>query len=328
MRGRGVDVADRVRVAIGSVSMTPDTVVPCTDLDAAVADHEARGYRIELVVPADDPRVVVMSRDGAQVQLQRDGAPAIELFADPPVIPPLVASFTISRGGAWHAGRAGMHYRDLLPDRQGGRFIASHIRIVDGGPVPDYVHHHAIRFQLIYCYRGWVRLVYEDQGEPFVMREGDCVLQPPNIRHRVLESSAGLEVIEVGCPAVHATRADHDLALPTRELRPERMFGGQQFVWHRAATAVWVATDEGEVRDLELGVATGGIVIGRVVRGIHSAERRHTGELRFGFVLRGGVEMRCAGEHVLRDGDAFAIPPGQPYALTGADAEILLLDVP
>ena len=40
-------------------------------------------------------------------------------------------------------------------------------------------------------------MVYEDQGEPFIMREGDCVLQPPQIRHRVLESSGPLEVIEV-----------------------------------------------------------------------------------------------------------------------------------
>jgi hypothetical protein len=62
-----------------------------------------------------------------------------------------------------------MHYRDLLPSRQGGRFIASHIRIPDGGPVADDVHHHDVRFQLIHCVAGWVRLVYEDQGEPFVL---------------------------------------------------------------------------------------------------------------------------------------------------------------
>jgi hypothetical protein len=32
-------------------------------------------------------------------------------------------------------GRAGMDYRDLLPGRLGGRYIASHIRIASGGPV-------------------------------------------------------------------------------------------------------------------------------------------------------------------------------------------------
>ena len=34
------------------------------------------------------------------------------------------------------------------------------------------------------------------------------------IRHRVLESSAGAEVVEVSAPAEHITMADHDLALP------------------------------------------------------------------------------------------------------------------
>lgn len=81
--------------------------------------------------------------------------------------------------------------------------------------MPDYVHFHKVRFQMIYCYKGWVRVVYEDQGPPLVMRAGDCVLQPPRIRHRVLESSPGLEVIEIGCPAEHETFADHDLQLPT-----------------------------------------------------------------------------------------------------------------
>ena len=62
-----------------------------------------------------------------------------------------------------------MQYRDLLPQHQGGSFIASHIVIPNGGPVPDWVHHHGVRFQTIFCVRGWVRVVYEDQGPPFVL---------------------------------------------------------------------------------------------------------------------------------------------------------------
>ena len=57
--------------------------------------------------------------------------------------------------------------------------------------------------------RGWVRVVYEDQGEPFVMEAGDLVLQPPGIRHRVLESSPGLEVVEITLPG-----APRDLRRP------------------------------------------------------------------------------------------------------------------
>ena len=86
--------------------------------------------------------------------------------------------------------------------------------------MPDYVHRHRVRFQLIYCYRGSVRVVYEDQGPPFVLQAGDAVLQPPEIRHRVLESSAGLEVIEVSCPAEHETLADLDWSCPRPWLGP------------------------------------------------------------------------------------------------------------
>ena len=42
-----------------------------------------------------------------------------------------------------------MQYRDLIPGRLGGPYIASQLRIPNGGPVPDYVHHHHIIFQLI-----------------------------------------------------------------------------------------------------------------------------------------------------------------------------------
>jgi quercetin dioxygenase-like cupin family protein len=215
------------------------TELRCADLDAAVADHEARGFRIEVIVPADDPEAIEMSRGDARVRLIR-AAPSRAADSD------------------WHVGRAGMEYRDLLPDRLGGRLIASHIRIRDGGPVPDYVHYHAIDFQMIYVRAGWVRVVYEDQGAPFVMHAGDCVVQPPRIRHRVLEASPGLEVIELASPARHATYVDHDLQLPTAKLDPDRDFSGQRFSWHRAVGS--------PVEDLGVASATNGLVSARIVR--------------------------------------------------------------
>lgn len=217
------------------------TVVRCDDLDAAVADHEARGFRIEMIVPADDPETIEMSRGDTRVQLIRTATAR-------------------ASDGEWHQGRAGMAYRDLLPDRLGGRVIASHIRIRDGGPVADYVHYHAIDFQFIYVRAGWVRVVYEDQGPPFVMHAGDCVVQPPLIRHRVLEASPGLEVIELASPARHATYADHELLLPTADLRPDRNFGGQRFSLHRAAGT------RARVEDLGVAAATNGLVTARIVR--------------------------------------------------------------
>jgi quercetin dioxygenase-like cupin family protein len=204
----------------------------------------------------------------------------------------------------WEVGRAEMLYRDLVPDRDGGRLIASHIRIPAGGPVPDYVHFHTVSFQLIYCWRGWVRVVYEDQGPPFVLAAGDCVLQPPGIRHQVLECSPGLEVVEVTSPALHQTSADPHLALPTAALRPERSFGGQRFVHHRAAAASWQPTGGLAERDLGLAAASGGRVAARVARVLAPGEL--IGPL-FVFVLDGAG----AGDAVhLVGGDALPLEPG------------------
>lgn len=153
----------------------------------------------------------------------------------PPFRPRLHVSRAADDGGSdvWCVGRAGMAYRDLLPDRAGGSVIVSHIKIESGGDVPDYVHFHRVRFQMIYVLRGWVEVVYEGQGPPFVLRPGDFVTQLPTIRHRVLRCSDGLEVLEVSAPAEHATLADHDHMLPdgVAAIAP-LVLGGQHFVRH------------------------------------------------------------------------------------------------
>ena len=148
-----------------------------------------------------------------------------------------------------------MRYRDLIPGRFGGRYIASLIEIPDGGEVPDYVHFHDVRFQMIFCAAGWVRVVYEDQGEPFMLEAGDCVLQPPGIRHRVLEASPGLEVIEVSAPAEHVTHRDHDLVLPNGVAPASRRYRGQRFVRHVAADAELGAWRGGPLRCRDTGIA-------------------------------------------------------------------------
>jgi mannose-6-phosphate isomerase-like protein (cupin superfamily) len=344
--------------------MEAAVVVPCPDLDAALAQLEPLGFRLESIFPADEPAVAVVSGHGVRLRLERGAAappPVVRLACRDPAalpggarelalpggarielvgegagleLPPLAASYAVARAGragAWHTGRAGMQYRDLIPDRQGGRFIASHIRIPDGGPVPDYVHYHVIRFQLIYCHRGWVRVVYEDQGEPFVMEPGDCVLQPPRIRHRVLEASPGLEVIELGSPARHETRADHELALPSGER--ERAHDGQRFVRHRAAAARWEpdAHTGWLARDLGIAAATAGLLGARVLRPAEAGARladRHAGELLWGCVLRGAATLD--GEHRLEAADAFTVPAGRPFELADATADLewLLVMVP
>jgi len=250
------------------------------------------------------------------------------------------SGFVISRlnstNDAWYVGRAGMEYRDLIPGRLGGRFIASHIRIPDGGETQDYVHYHKARFQMIYCKSGWARLVYEDQGPPFALEAGDCVLQPPEIRHRVLESSAGLEVIEVACPAEYETRADHELPLPTRDVLPERLFGGQRFVRHRAREASWGPwrLDGFESRDTGVAAATNGLASARIVKAkstVTAIDHGHAGDLLFLFILHGEIRIDSGwqGNHQLLAGDSCVIPAGMDYLLwAGAGLEMLEVSLP
>lgn len=227
-----------------------------------------------------------------------------------------------------------MLYRDLVPSRLGGAVIASHIRVPGSGPVPDWVHFHRVAFQMIFCRRGRVRLVYEDQGPPFELEPGDCVLQPPEIRHRVLESD-GLEVVEVTCPSAHETVADEEMTLPTEAYRPDRRFGGQVFVRHRAREAAWRPTwaDGFEARDTGIGEATGGVARARVVRGAAGARVElppHGDTVRFLFVLEGAIAL-AAGEARARLAidESAVVPPGVPWSFetTGPD-EVLEVVVP
>ena len=333
--------------------VSAEVVLRCADLGPTLAFFTERlGFRVEVIFPADEPRVASLSGHGLRLRLEPGegasgtiripGAGAamtapngtrIEYFdPDPPVeVPPLVPAFVLSRAGEGAAGegRAGMLYRDLIPGRLGGRFIASHITIPDGGPVADWVHFHKIRFQMIFVRRGWVRVVYEDQGPAFVMQAGDCVLQPPRIRHRVLEASPGLEVVEIGCPALHETLADHDLSLPSGRADPARDFDGQRFLRHMAADAPWVAHGSFERRDTGMAQATGGLAEARVIRpaGAKSFEAAAADELQFAFVLEGSAILHHAGVHPLGPADAFVIPPGGRWALGEPSEDFRLLEV-
>jgi quercetin dioxygenase-like cupin family protein len=187
---------------------------------------------------------------------------------------------------------------------------------------------------MIYCAKGWARVVYEDQGPPFVLREGDCVVQPPGIRHRVLESSTGLEVIEVGSPADHETFVDHELPLPTPTVKADREFGGQRFVHHEAATAAWrLWPMQGfETRDLGIAAATGGIADARIVRARHArrlpASARDE-ELLFRFVLNGAatLELEDRKSQPLAQGDALVVPAQVRHVLRDCSDTFELLEV-
>ena len=351
------------------------TIIECVDLDAELTFfRDDLGCRVHLVSPADDPRRVVLhAPDGGAVELVRADADrpvtlALEVgHAEPqdvttpggsvvrtrpassasgePVgaamdVPSNVASLTVVEAteGSFGAGRAGMEYRDLLPDRWGGRFIASHIKIADGGDVADWVHFHRIRFQMIYVAAGWVDVVYEDQGEPFRMMAGDCVLQPPEIRHRVLRSSPGLEVIEIGCPAEHDTIADHALDLPTTRVDADRVFSGQRFVRHAAADATskpWVAP-ELSARDTGIGAATDRLAGAVVVSAESAADSpgqvlTHHGELVLVVGLSGDATLDVDGRAIeLAPRASLALPAGTrwSWAARSDDHSALVVTLP
>ncbi len=344
-----------------------DVVLPTRDLPADLAFFTGLGFRLDTIFPADDPAVATLSGHGLRLRLDRQttappgglrllvdapadgtksartltapGGTRVEFAAALPALttPPTDHAFMVRRlvdGAPWVVGRAGMRYRDLIPGRLGGSIIASHIRIPDAGPVPDMVHYHTVGFQLIYCYTGWVRLVYEDQGPPFVLAADDCVIQPPEIRHRVLESSENLQVIEIGVPAEHVTTVDHEMTLPTATVRADRPFAGTTFCRSEAAAAAWTPwrIPGFEGRETGITAATSGVASVQVARpsgAVSGQVTSHASDILFTFVLQGSVTLHADGQgvHAIGEGDAFVIPPHLRTALSDASADLRLLEV-
>ncbi|WP_298839113.1 cupin domain-containing protein [uncultured Roseobacter sp.] len=344
-----------------------EVVLPTQELRADIPFFtKVLKMRMDMIYPADDPSVAVFSGHGLRVRVEKNAAEApgtlrilteepdqfaegqriltapngtrIEIVPlhEPLVMPETVHSFVVRRladQAPWIIGRAGMHYRDLIPDRLGGSIIASHIRIPDGGPVPDMVHYHTVGFQLIFCYRGWVDLVYEDQGEPFRLFAGNCVIQPPEIRHRVLYASDNIEVIEIGVPAEHVTTIDHEMTLPNGPANPGRDFQGQRFVHHRADDAIWAPfrIPGFQSRDTTIARHTGNVAGVHVVRpaGGPSPQTRHDSDILFTFVMEGRMTLTAEGRdpHLLEAGDAFVVPPGMAVGYEDPSEDLELLEV-
>lgn len=343
-------------------------VIPSNDLNEDIAYFSHLGFRLNHIFPSEDPGVAMMSGHGIHVCLDKEAtcAPAtIHILTDHPEhisdengvltapngtvfkihpktyqlhTPPTQHKFEVRRlqhNNPWIIGRAGMLYRDLIPGRLGGSIIASHINIPKGGPVPDVVHYHTIGFQLIFCYSGWVKLVYEDQGPPFILEAGDCVTQPPEIRHRVLEASDDLQVIEIGVPADHMTTIDHEMELPTKTYRPEREFQGQRFCHHVSATSKWNAWRIAgfQCRDTGVNEATKKMAAVHVVRSlaVDTAQPRvsHDADILFTFVMQGELQLHAEGhkQQMLHKGDAYVIPPYLKYQISGYSDDLELLEV-
>ena len=141
----------------------PDTIaeirLPTTELrDDIPFFTKVLGMRMDMIYPADDPGVAVFSGHGLRLRIDRDAkesAGTIRILTDDPdgfaegartltapngtrieiedrnpplILPTTLHSFVVRRladQAPWIVGRAGMHYRDLIPDRLGGSIIAS-----------------------------------------------------------------------------------------------------------------------------------------------------------------------------------------------------------
>ena len=327
---------------------------------------EVLGMRMDMIYPADNPTVAVFSGYGLRLRIEKNAdvppgkirvlckepkdfangknslqAPngtkiEIERLDPPLTLPTTQHEFVVRRladQAPWVIGRAGMHYRDLIPNRLGGSIIASHIRIPDGGPVPDTVHYHSVGFQLIFCYRGWVDLVYEDQGEPFRLVAGNCVIQPPEIRHKVLYASDNIEVIEIGVPAEHVTTIDHEMQLPNGPINPKRLFKNQRFVHHKADEAEWkdFRIPGFKSRDTTIAENTNNVAGVQVIRpnGKKTVSTWHLSDILFTFVMEGSMTLEGENDQKfsLSAGDAFVIPPNMETIYQDSSSNLELLEV-
>jgi quercetin dioxygenase-like cupin family protein len=120
-------------------------------------------------------------------------------------------SASLAKDAVYKTGlRSFMEYRDLGIDRAThGRFRAHVVRIKRDATEPHDLHttglhQHQCDFQMFYVLKGWMRFVYEGEGEQ-TFHAGDCVLQPSGIVHNELECSDDVEILEIYSPAVHDT---------------------------------------------------------------------------------------------------------------------------
>jgi len=97
-------------------------------------------------------------------------------------------------------------YRDLGVAAATNGMVQAHIiRNVKSFNAEDVSkrHYHDVDFQLIYCIKGWARS--EMNGQLLEIKAGTCWIQPPGIKHTVLDYSDDLEMLEIIMPAEFAT---------------------------------------------------------------------------------------------------------------------------
>ena len=130
-------------------------------------------------------------------------------------------SASLAKDAVYKTGlRSFMEYRDLGVEKAThGQFRAHVIRIKkeaagDHALHTTGLHRHLCDFQMVYVLKGWIKFVYEGEGER-TFHAGDCVVQPAGIVHNELDCSDDVEVLEIYSPAVHETVVVDRLAAAT-----------------------------------------------------------------------------------------------------------------
>jgi quercetin dioxygenase-like cupin family protein len=103
--------------------------------------------------------------------------------------------------------RAYAAYRNLGIDAAtDGMVVAQVVRFVPPCRPEEVskLHYHDVDFQMVYVLKGWMTSEFEGQGA-ITMRAGSCWIQPPRIKHKVVDYSDDCEVLEIVLPAEFET---------------------------------------------------------------------------------------------------------------------------
>ena len=103
-----------------------------------------------------------------------------------------------------------LEYRDLgIKEATNGDYHAHILRVKkeakgDQDLHTTGFHKHIVTFQMYYVLNGWVKFIYDGQGEN-TFKKGDCVLAPAEITHNEISCSDDFEAIEILAPGDHKT---------------------------------------------------------------------------------------------------------------------------
>jgi mannose-6-phosphate isomerase-like protein (cupin superfamily) len=331
----------KFKIALISPSDDPDYAVLTREHFTIALDRKAETTPLHIEIPVEDQLLVgtnLVGPNGTKV----DYVSVNRNYKQRDNLEPII-NLSISKNANWVHGRAGMSYRSLIGEHN-EMFIASQIRIEGSGRVNDWVHYHDVSFQTLICINGAAKLVYEDQGDPFLFEKGDCILQPPGIRHQVLESFNDLEVIEFTSPSDHVTFSDFEMELPNSIQDKERYFLGQQFSHSKSESSeekMYLTSDSLNVYTTSIATASGEIGWVHEIRGHKDNEEQLTPsfvmserELSFimWFVTNGSAEIQVGGrKETVTTGDAISYPygfdPTLEFSLAKHDSEFQALEI-